>query len=391
MSVRKQRLVWPARPAPYESVASVVFNAAVNNVHDTTAWLLETAGSPHHAAYGLAVTENCDDERLAAALRIPVAEVSLRRHRPIGDTGLVDFFGAAVPTTDLILRRRRFCPQPPDALPIQRAIWEHGLLPFCSHSGIFLVSDCATCGKVFGWIGAKGMAVCEHCGAQIKASECDTIGIDAIARTATITAILDPDPAVHRPAVRFMHGDLQELNRGDAFELAWSIGRLAANNIAKTTRDRDKMLPRASLVEILGHANRVLVGWPDSVRSMVQESVASLEIKESALMLGLRKLGSQKYSRPAVSELVRRSFPFAQGRGNTILTGLDVGRCDPAEAAAMVGLSTGDFAELARAGIIHAIGQTGEKRRHGTYARNDDTSSLVRRVTSPPARFARKW
>lgn len=116
-------VLWRVEPIAGESLASLVTRTTRRNLLPSAHVLLRQVGVRHANNPTAALHPGVDERRLADILRLPLHEISRRRHKPRAEAGFVDFYGAAVRADEMVFRRRRFAPSAIATSPHSRDLW----------------------------------------------------------------------------------------------------------------------------------------------------------------------------------------------------------------------------------------------------------------------------
>lgn len=257
-------LLFPIAPYADESVMGIVHRAAIENVHGTTWPILSKAGVPHLHNYDFMHDPTVVLTALADTLGLPLEDLTTRILTPSDDKSFLVNFGAVeVPRYDLVWRYRRVAPAVLERSPYHRAIWNHGLIPFCLDSGEILIDRCPKCQHKLGFYFAEAIDECEKCHAKLSKIPGARISDELRHAVRPMTDFFRDQAGSggHVP----MHADLASLQPGEVFELGWRLG-LVFSKAEAIPRHRNKSYPASTKIEIIGVGAKLLSGWPSSLQ-----------------------------------------------------------------------------------------------------------------------------
>lgn len=343
--------------APGESLIGLVRACAWDNRLPSVGTLLREAVVAPHAWSNLAIRSDLDVGRLATAMRIPEAEILSRMHPERGvapNLKVASFFGADVRTHDLRLAGRAFAPGALETSAHHRALWQHGLLPFCLETGEPLLDRCARCGRRLEWAAAKPLNRCSRCGrpAAVRASApVDASTLDA---GRTLFGLVDPDRDRSESSCPAPHPDLAALPPGAAFDLCWSLGRLTCGGPVGR-REFDRLLDVDTRSAIARAGAEVLATWPEGVASIMRDMVRRDAMEAKRIQRGVRALGNPRSRWPEQHELLANRLPQLLGRTRQALTGVDGSAYDSKGCLPVLRITARLVPKLVTAGAIDAV------------------------------------
>jgi hypothetical protein len=369
------QVMWPVRAVDVDaSLMGLVFQTAAENIQECTAPILEEAGLPHHVSFNLAIRPDLDEARLAHVIRLPEAEIVKRRYHPVENASgppLVSFFGTPVALYDLHLRPRRVAPQRLAEACYHRAIWQHGLVPFDLVTGEWLVEACPRCGTKLAWYHSAGVAICDSAKCRFDLRSMCALRVDPVRReiASPICRLLDPDPAVHQPALAIVPDPIRELGRGPAFELIWRLGRASVRGGA-AIRDVHKTLPADEIVDGICAGARLIGEWPQSLDLHIRRLVAEGDDKgATSFVRGLRKIGGHRQSWTSLRGLLHAASPqFVTTGRKAYLHATDDG-VDGADARQVLRVSTGRVIRARDCKLVRVAAAGGETNVHAVFSR----------------------
>lgn len=369
-------LLWGVTPMPDESLIGLVARSCADASHRTTAAVLEAAGAPHHQVFDIALGDAVSPGALATAIRQPLHEIERRRYPSVARTPSTappvrSFFGTLTAEYDLRPRVRRVSPSALAVSLHHRAIWEHGLLPFCHVTGQWLIDSCPRCGKRLGWYRSPGIELCDdtRCGADLRDSDPGRVDDGDLEAVGAIAGLLDPDPAVHSEAERRFPDQVRTLGRGVAFELGWRLGRLATTE-RSGQRDVAASLPATEIVHALRDGSRLLRDWPESVVDLLRRTNrdgGATRVLEVAA--GLRAIARGREAWPEHRVPIENAVPDMLHRGRQVLRRIDSDLVDGAVATAILGVSSTVLRRLTLGGLVNAAAARGNGHLHACYSR----------------------
>ena len=352
-----RRVLSPATPIPGQSLIGLVRECAWENRLPSVGVLLRDTVDAAYAWGDLAVRTDVDAAGLAYAMRIEAAEVAERmcpERRVARNLGIRFFHGAAIRAYDLGSATRSFAPASLETSGHHRAMWQHGLLPFCLESGETLVHRCLRCEKRLEWGAAKPLTRCSHCGrpAAVTPRRVAPVVLEA---GRFLFGSADPRPAERAAAASRLHPDLSMLPPGVASDLGWSLGRLACE-IDLGPRAHDRLLPAATRIEVILAGADLLAGWPDSVPACLRDALARDQSRARRMHHMIKTLCSPLACWPEQRDLLNRRLPevlgttrlaFRSARGNTLTS---------AETLLFLRVSWSMIPKLVQAGELTAVG-----------------------------------
>ena len=302
--------------APGESLIGLVRACAWDNRLPSVGTLLREAVVAPHAWSNLAARSDLDVGRLAAAMRIPEAEILSRMHperRVAPNLTVASFFGADVRTHDLRLAGRVFAPGALETGAHHRALWQHGLLPFCLETGEPLLDRCARCGCRLEWGAAKPLNRCSHCRRPAKVGASAPVDATTLDAGRRLFGLVDPDRDRSESSCPAPHPDFAALPPGAAFDLCWSLGRLfCARSVGR--REFDRLLDVDTRSAIARAGAEVLATWPEGVASTLRATIRRDLAEAKRIHRGIRALGSHRICWPEQHELLSARLPQLTGR-----------------------------------------------------------------------------
>ena len=391
--IKKPRLLWPVEAMHVdEGLLPLVHRSCSENHPRTVTGVMEAAGLQHHRSFNLAVNPDLDRARLAYVLRLDDAEISKRCCDPIvspGTTPLVSFFGATVAAYDLKFRRRAVSCQALADADYHRALWQHGLVPFCHESGEWLIDRCPRCDQRLDWYHTGGASRCgnEECKFDLRDFRGLRIDEERYLLVAPIIRLLDPRPEIHSEALCALPADFQTIGRGAAFELIWRIGRWTRPR-GMEARDEHAQMDREDIVETMCRGVSMLDDWPKSIVTFVQE-IARMLGPEATFRLtqGLRSLARSRSAWDSHRQLIEEAVPELLGTNRRTFINMQDDGVDAAEATRTLGTTASNLVRLARKGTIEAQANTGSKHVCAIYSKQQlrDLAPYFRDRMSPNA------
>jgi len=372
------QVLFPPTFDPREYLMGLVLKAASENFHSNVSSILAAAGYPHARSFDLALTKPEILPALANVLGLGesvVADMAYAARRSVPGLKTIDFMGSEVPDSDIVTRIRRISPATLRTAPFHRAVWSHGLLPFCPHSLERLIDSCPECGSSLGWFSATSRRDWEPsrntevnaifrcteitCEMDLREVETTRLSDDLVGPYRRMAALLAPRDAAIDSTEAYER--LKHIEPGATFELGWQLARVFAPN--RVPRLNAKSMDVDRIVETHLTADTILAGWPGRLREMLQDGVRESGIAETERRLGLlRKVASAKRSWPSVAETVRDAFPDLLERGRQSVRSLDASVVTGTVANHIVRMHTSRFATLKRSGVLSPISETGSLR-----------------------------
>lgn len=366
-----------------------VLKAASDNGHSNVGSLLAHAGYPHARVFNLALDMHQMLPGLARVLGVAEAELKALLHPVVSASRAVRtvaFLGAEIPDYDIVSRRRRISMETLNAEPFHRALWNHGLLPYCPHSLEKLLDRCATCGGSLGWFRAEGLATCgsSKCDADLGGRPTERLPPALAPAYQRMAALAAPRDAAVRVT---LHEDLTDLDTGIVFELGWRLASVIDG--IETPRKAAQTLPPERIARTLATADRILTGWPTSLH----EELRPLLLTEGAekMKTRLRKLRSATSKAagwPMITQVVRQSHPDLMAKGRHALRALDGTIMTGTSANRIVAMAPHRFAVVKRSRELTALTISGNERVFSDFGRKDVIEFARAKADSMPLRVA---
>lgn len=361
-----------------ESLIGLVRRCAMENELASPEPLIREATDGRFASGNLAARYDLNVRALAHAMRLPFAQVHHRMHPRLvheNERGIVDFFGASVPLSDLRLSSRCFVPSAlaSKGTTHHRAIWNHVGVPFDRTSGEHLIDRCPSCGRHLSWGGGGPLTLCNMCGSDardVRDIRVSLVPHRIVRAVAPITGLLDPDPAVRARDCGGLHSDLLGLDRGGAFELAWRIGR-ALTATKATSRTAARSLPFEERVNALRSGATILKGWPESLTDCAKRLLACGDPKADRLLRTIHAVSGDDGEWPCLKTLLRRTHPGIVERGRSSAKALNPDHLDGTAAARFLGTPTSRIPLLQKARAIVPMWSGGDTNVHSIFMPKD--------------------
>ncbi len=368
------RVMWPVRQVyGDEGLMDLVFRTAAENIHESTAPILDEAGLPHHVSFNLAIRPDLDQARLAHVIWQPVAEIAKRRYQALENASgppLISFFGTPVASYDLLLRPRRVAPQRLAEAPYHRAIWQHGLVPFDLVTGEWLIDTCPRCGTRMRWYHSPGVSICHRADCRFDLTSMCGLCVDPVrfATAGPICRLLDPDPTVHETALAVLPDSIRELGRGAAFELIWRLGRATVRN-GSAKRDVHKSLPAGEIVDGICAGARLIAEWPHSLDLHVRRLITKGDDEAAtSFVCALREIGSHRQSWAAHRGTLLTSAPQFVARDRKVYMHFSDDGIDGAGARQVLRVSTDRFIRARDSQLVQAAATGGKVNVHAVFS-----------------------
>lgn len=221
-------------PKPGESLRSVFFRAlskgGVPRVWEITRHL----GISYANQMDLAENDYLDVAELARIIKVPIAELELRR-RPMVAAGRRSFGGLVV-VNAFETKRRRFAPSSLDLSPHGRELWELKALPFC-HETFQLLRDACKCGKVQGWTRPNSFERCDDCGTDLRRLISDDVPI-AMRPTIALPSLLASQIETDRvKGAAMLPEEIRTIDRSIVFDIMMRLRAALWNGEGDLHRD----------------------------------------------------------------------------------------------------------------------------------------------------------
>ncbi len=306
-----RRVLSPAVPFEGESLVGLARACAWENRLPSLGVLLRDSVEGSHCWGNLALRDDVDTARLAAAMAIPETEITARMHpgRQLATHLPVrSFFGADVRAYDLRSSTRSFSPAALEIGSHHRALWHVGLLPFCLETGGMLIERCGRCGMRLEWGAAKPLTRCSHCGRPATTGVPATVDAGTLEAARLLFGPIDPHGPSRTIASANLHPDLAALPPGAATDLGWSLGRVACGLTVERRRNDHRLTAEARTAVIRSGA-AMLAEWPDGPRKHLRRLAASDATDARKMQRGLRAMCECRVRWPEQHELFVRRLP----------------------------------------------------------------------------------
>jgi hypothetical protein len=357
------RLAWGVVAKTDESLMGLSSRSCADHLHQTTEFLLSSAGAQHHRVFNLAINPTISSKALAYVLCQPIEEVIRRLHDVVPSKSSVAtrcFFSAHVADYDLILRDRLVSPSALAHSVHHRALHQHGLLPFCHETGDFLIGVCPRCDRKLGWYWSLGIERCDNfkCGFDLRDAEAKKVDAAMLERISPLAKLLDPRQDVHAAALASFDEPLRHLNRGALFELAWRVGWISRTGRV-TGRDSHKKLPVAEIVATLDAGVAGLRDWPARLEERVVAAIQAVATDEAgALARAYRRLATGPDAWDEHRAVVRQTAPQLMLPLSKLVCAVTGGLASK-KAAAYLGIDPQAFLRLQRGRFFKPLMKTG--------------------------------
>jgi hypothetical protein len=271
------RLAIPVTPLPGEGLADIVFRAAhVNGLQD----IGKRWGNPivrDHSHLGITLASP-DLQKLGDLLGTPNGDTDLSpiqfekyvRGAPFGSSfptrlpfaRLCNFFGARIPTVQL-LRSRRVSPQSLRGALVSKAIWHLSALTFEPNTHELLLDLCPGCHRQLDFKNAFNLYRCNACGTDFRDAEQPIVAVEDREALKFVTSLVDPESRDPHPQRHKKASILAEEDRGSLFMLCVFIGKVLDNNFNRhETGSLISMTGASVSPSNLSVAGRAILEWP---------------------------------------------------------------------------------------------------------------------------------
>ncbi|XAZ19501.1 hypothetical protein LVY75_04915 (plasmid) [Sinorhizobium sp. B11] len=272
------RLPIPVAPLSGESIADLILRSASINRLPTTNLFFPKIKRP--LSHNLLANSSFDFGPVADILGCPNGSVDLvpmqyTRQRPgnKGGRGLFNFFGAMLPTKQLI-NHRRVAPRSMAISNHSKAIWHISALTFDAQTRERLLENCPVCERLLDFRHPVGVSRCPHCGPGIDLRDFPQNYIESSDEEALrfVCGLIDPE--ANRSAFT-LHDELCRVNRGEIFMLSVIIAAVLDGHARKT--ERKKYWTGVSVSpSSLALSGRALMRWPHGVAALGEQFVEGL-------------------------------------------------------------------------------------------------------------------
>jgi len=373
---------WELTPPPRsdETLASMVLRASVENVHGSTAPILQGLSQSTLSLASLPAAPGIGDGRLAKVLRLPNEIVTRATHARIEGSPaafpMMNFFGAEIPEWYRYSSFRRVSPLSLITGNYDRAI--HSLWPiqYAPSTSDQITETCLNpaCGARLTWYRVKSVAHCAVCGCDQRdfrtnmAPECDREPL------AFMAALVDPNRD-NENILSIMPDRFRGNSSGSLFMLGVLVSRMEYRLEQKVLAGEPHRSSRKLCADGLAAGGRALLNWNDYVDSVIQrERELGHPLRNSSRILkelhSLRKSGSagEKLFWEATEKFTDHfcsSQNYAEGsRARRVGDGWASTR----DAASILGVDNRRIAELRKKGLLVPIETYGERRKCDIYS-----------------------
>ena len=270
------------------------------------------------------------------------------------------FFGTTVVASDIVSHERRIAPKALRSAGVHKAIWQHGLLPYCPQSFERVINSCRKCGTRLGWYHAVGIGNCGRCKADLLRQPSEQISPEHADGYARMASLLDPcADRVFMPS----HPMLRSIGRGACFELGWSLG-WALSDIAETGRTFHKKLSATQIAGALSAGDEIIHSWPEGIHLAVERRLESVAPKEQQKILArLRRIAWVKLAWPEITATLMSGFPDLFEPGRKVRRRMVSNVLNGTEAMQQIGVNAARFALLNRSSLLPTVLKSGIERR----------------------------
>lgn len=270
-------VLWRVEPIAGESLASLVTRTTRRNLLPSAHVLLRQVGVRHANNPTAALHPGVDERRLADILRLPLHEISRRRHKPRAEAGFVDFYGAAVRADEMVFRRRRFAPSAIATSPHSRDLWSFKTVPCCTETWEYLIDACR-CGAVQRWQAADRLERCDVCNAPLGDAPADKVEDGLREGLGFLIGLLDPVEERRSTSRTQLPDAFASWDGGLVFEMAMALTSLTAEHPPrKRGREPDASEVRRHAASLAGAADMIRE-WPGALTDMLTVRVADQAI-----------------------------------------------------------------------------------------------------------------
>lgn len=279
--VTGRRLRFPIDMHDRESIPGAIARGVREQVMVRTAPVLAAANvRMKHIGYSQIATRD-ELQRLAYVARVPARKfldrAGQRLQEKSGGKSMETRFGSLVmPRAFLELEGRRIGPLSVDRAHYHRLSWMNLLLPYCPESLERLVDTCGECGTRLGWRYAVGLASCDLCDAEIKASSAPPLPDDLAEEYRLFADLSSPDTIRVDDALERMPEALRHIGAGQLVRLSLLLGGLVHDAPDAFSRNRVTDLPPATLALVATAGTALLRSWPQGLRDWVAERTEHL-------------------------------------------------------------------------------------------------------------------
>lgn len=364
------RVLFPPLVDAREYLMGLVLKTASDNAHLNVGAILASAGYPHARFFDLALSRLESIEQLAKVLgtdHVAIDGLVFRSVRSVGALTTVSFLGTEASSFDIVTRRRRISGETLRSDPFHRAVWTHGLLPYCPLSLELLVDRCPDCGGRLDWdratlpgepqarsrdVNAIFRCGDSVCGKDVRTTSSPTLAGDLTTSYRRMAGLLAPADR-HDDGWK-KHSDLEGLSSGSCFELGWSLAR--SFGVDELPRVRCKQLTPEVIVGTLHLAERLLSGWPHCLReTLTNEACDEPTSVVQRRLRRLRNLARTNTAWPDIAYLIRQTYPDLLERGRKTLRSLNPSVVTRTTATSIAGMHTATFARAAMSGGLSAL------------------------------------
>jgi TniQ len=318
----------PPTSAPDESLLGWVARAAADHAFRSIKRAPEKAGIRRSSPETLPLLGHAICDQISFLLKVPRAEVEARVYgalRQGSGRDQIEFFGSQIRKAYRESKIRRVSPRALAASPHHRAIWEIRIFGFCTDTKEVLLTVCPVCGSTLGWRRTHGIEYCDSCKDRKGERATDLRDFPQPIVTAQDEAglsimcdLIHPLSERREKARRSISAPLVEYANNEIFE--FGIALCCAETMRPTrtqkTLERPKRLEDYARFtpEILSHAGRAILDWPNGLHSIIDGIRAKADERRNFYGIG-KELG------PLAA--LGRLYSLPQGIRNLVKVAID--------------------------------------------------------------------
>ena len=293
-------LVLPVEPIRGESLIGLVQRAASLNCVGRTGDILEMVGALRQHPGSVTGSVAGSEGVLAKLLGVRGGADALgpmMNRRNEGRPGWQDFFGATIRMKHVERKTRRVSPRALQRSLHLRAMWSIRPITFDPQTMELLIGICPECRRALTFSGTKGLQYCDHCTrvdernfvhglVDLRDFPQPRVSVEDREALDFAIGLLDPDPVRRMKAERlgrFLHADLQALDRGQLFEICVALARVVESVEPRRQRRARTAIAsgdaRAVSPSGLADGARVLLSWPDGLHELANRCRNSAHLR----------------------------------------------------------------------------------------------------------------
>ena len=356
-------LLVPTAPYREEGLHGLIARATHSNRLGHAKVILEDIGLSL-ARQGLASQRMDDRQAIALALKIGCEAEAIGRIRtqPVqGSQGpLLRWGSTAIRSSDLLVMKRRVCPETmtsQDWLPAQ---WSLKHRPYCAYCFAPLVDRCDTCGLQLGWGTARGVAACAACKREVEASSAPRLSEIHREDYRLLSDISSMDDNIRKAGLSQFPARIASLELHQFLDLALGLGQAFIPNSGGLRRIATK-LPSRITSSAYCTGVRILKDWPQALIERGEAFIAEGKMQEMHFWQTLTRLRNAGTNGSFAGTFLRSQLPGLTDERRLSIPGLFCGVMGSRELQNASGLQVPQIRRLREDGVFGKVHATGTK------------------------------